>query len=316
MRIATAHAYDASLASLQKRQQQLSEAQQQLTSGKRVLRPSDDPAAAAVAERALAAASRSDAQKRALEASRFAMQITESALGEAGETLQQARELVVAAGNRTYTDAERKDLAERLSGLRGDLLAVANRSDGAGRYLFGGHSSDGPPLVEDGAGVVHFTGITGVAQGAAGSATPLSADGDTVWLKRFEIRDGDGLPYAPPYEVTVFELMDDLVDQLGTTSLTPNQLTETVGKGLKGLDAAMANLSAERSRAGETLNRLDTLGSRLAQDKLDAQEARSEAEDLDMVQAISDFQSRQTSYDAALKTYTMVQRMSLFDYLD
>ncbi|MBE0549540.1 MAG: flagellar hook-associated protein 3, partial [Rubrivivax sp.] len=78
MRIATAHAFDASLASLQKRQQQLSEAQQQLTSGKRVLRPSDDPAAAAVAERALAASSRSDTQMRALDASRFAMQLTES----------------------------------------------------------------------------------------------------------------------------------------------------------------------------------------------------------------------------------------------
>ena len=68
-------------------------------------------------------------------------------------------------------------------------------------------------------------------------------------------------------------------------------------------------------RPGETLNRLDRLGSRLAQEKLDAQQARSEAEDLDMVQAISDFQNRQSGYDAALQTYSIVQRMSLFDYL-
>ena len=34
-----------------------------------------------------------------------------------------------------------------------------------------------------------------------------------------------------------------------------------------------------------------------------------------MVQAISDFQNRQSGYDAALKTYSIVQRMSLFDYL-
>ena len=57
------------------------------------------------------------------------------------------------------------------------------------------------------------------------------------------------------------------------------------------------------------------MADRVGQDKLDAQQARSAAEDLDMVQAISDFQNRQTGYDAALKTYSIVQRMSLFDYL-
>jgi flagellar hook-associated protein 3 FlgL len=35
-----------------------------------------------------------------------------------------------------------------------------------------------------------------------------------------------------------------------------------------------------------------------------------------MVQAISDFQTRQTGYDAALRAYSMVQRMSLFNYIN
>lgn len=46
-----------------------------------------------------------------------------------------------------------------------------------------------------------------------------------------------------------------------------------------------------------------------------AETERSTAEDLDMVQAISDFQNRQTGYDAALKAYSLVQRMSLFNYI-
>ena len=49
--------------------------------------------------------------------------------------------------------------------------------------------------------------------------------------------------------------------------------------------------------------------------KLAGQTERSAAEDLDMVQAISSFQSQQTGYDAALKSYSMVQRMSLFQYI-
>ena len=46
-----------------------------------------------------------------------------------------------------------------------------------------------------------------------------------------------------------------------------------------------------------------------------AQTERSAAEDLDMVEAISEFQGKQTGYDAALKTYSMVQRLSLFQYI-
>ena len=72
MRISTANAFDSSLSTLQRRQQALTTAQEQLTSGKRVLKPSDDPAAAAQAERALAKVSRTEAQMRAIDASRNA----------------------------------------------------------------------------------------------------------------------------------------------------------------------------------------------------------------------------------------------------
>ena len=72
---------------------------------------------------------------------------------------------------------------------------------------------------------------------------------------------------------------------------------------------------AWRARTGEALNRIDGIGERLSQSALDAQRARSDAEDLDMLQAISDFQNKQTGYEAALKTYSIVQKMSLFDYL-
>ena len=67
---------------------------------------------------------------------------TEAALGDASDLLQQAREALVAAGNASYTDAERQ-LARRTScaTIRAQLLAVANRDDGAGSYLFGGQGS-------------------------------------------------------------------------------------------------------------------------------------------------------------------------------
>ena len=114
MRISSAYAFESSLANLQRRQSQLSDSQEQLTSGKRVRRASDDPASAAAAERALAAQSRAEAHLRALGASRNAMQLTETALGNAGDLVQQARESLVSAGNGTYSDSDRATLAASL----------------------------------------------------------------------------------------------------------------------------------------------------------------------------------------------------------
>ncbi len=307
MRISSAYAFESSLANLQRRQSQLSETQSQLTSGKRVQRASDDPAAAATAERALAAQSRADAGLRALAASRNAMQLTESALGDAGEMLQQARELLVAAGNGSYSDSDRNALAQRLQGLRTDLLAVANRNDGTGRYLFGGQGSDSPPLRDAPGGVV-YDGTTGQLNAAVGAATPLAVDGNAAWLQAPD-------PVNLGGTVSIFDALDTAVTELRTAGRAPADIAQTVAAGITNVDAAAGNLSSWRARAGEALNRADGIEGRLSQAKLDAERERSGAEDLDMLQAISDFQNKQSGYDAALKTYSMVQRMSLFDYL-
>ena len=307
MRITSASAFESSVSNLQRRQQALTQSQEHLTSGKRVLKASDDPAAAAQAERALAAEKRSVAQLRALDASRSAMQLSESALGNAGELVQQARDLLVGAGNGSYTDAERLTMANAIRGLRDDLLAVANRSDGAGRYLFGGQGADGAPLV-DGTGGVSYSASAGQLLAASGEASPLSIDGRAAWLQAPD-------PANPGSTLSLFDVMDRVMRELATPGRTAAQVAQTVSDGLGDFDAAADNLSSWRARSGDALNRIDRIGERLSQSKLDAQSERSNAEDLDMVQAISDFQSRQTGYDAALKTYSIVQKMSLFDYL-
>ena len=307
MRITSANAFETSLSNLQRRQQALSHSQEQLTSGKRVRRPSDDPAAAAAAERALAAVSRSEAQMRALDTSRNAMQMSESALGQAGELMQQARELLVSAGNGSHSDPERRIIAEAMRGLRADLLAVSNRGDGAGRYLFGGQGADSQPLLDSPGGVT-YNGAAGQLLAASGEVSPLSIDGRAAWLQAPD-------PANPGSMLSVFDVLDRVVGELLTPGRTSVQISQTVASGLGDIDATANNLSAWRARTGEALRRIDGIGERLGQTKLDAQRDRSDAEDIDMLQAISDFQNRQTGYDAALKAYSTVQQMSLLQYL-
>jgi flagellar hook-associated protein 3 FlgL len=181
MRITTAMSFESGIETLQKRKQELDVVQTQLTTGKRVNKASDDPAAAARAERALAAQARNEAGQRAVEASRNVMVLTESALGDAQELMHRARELVLSAGNATYSDGERQALAMQLRGVREQLLSVANRPDGRGGYLFAGQGGSQPPFVDAPAGVA-WRGTAGHLDVAAGEALPVSTDGQATWL--------------------------------------------------------------------------------------------------------------------------------------
>lgn len=306
IRITTSMAFNGGLTNLLNRQQEMADAQERLTSGKRVLRASDDPTAAARSERSLVTIARADADQRALEASRNAMTLTESALGDAGELLQQARELMVAAGNASYSPGERQALATQLEGIRTQLLGVANRRDETGGYLFFPEWSGSTPPLLDGP-PVSYAGASAAAQTerstAGREALPLNIDGMAAW--RVDPANGQSALFAG---------FDSAIAALRQNPPV-TQGVDIAATGIGSVDASLDTLQNLRARVGELLNRADMIEGRVADLKLYAQSERSAAEDLDLVQAISEFQERQTSYDAALKTYTMVQRMSLFEYL-
>ena len=308
MRITSANAFDTSLNNLQRRQSKLSDAQDMLTSGKRVNKASDDPTAAARGERALAQINRTDANLRALDASRSAMQQTEAALGDAGELLQQVREMMVSAGNASYSDAERNTVAVALRGLRTQLLSVSNRGDGAGGFLFGGQGSNSAPFI-DAPGGVQYVGTSGFLRAATDEPLPLSVDGSAAWLGA-----PNPVPGGPP--ISLFNAIDSTIAALETPGQSSAAVVAAVHIGLADLDVSLSNVSGWRARSGEALHRADSMEERMGAVRLGAQTERSAAEDIDMVKAISDFQGKQTGYEAALKTYAMVQRLSLFDYLN
>ena len=185
MRIATANSYDTTINNLIKRQTELSAQQERISTGKRVQRASDDPVAAVLSETAQNRLSRVQADLRALEASRTSLSQAESALGESGELIQQAREIMISAGNPTYGASERESLAKNLEGLREQLLSVANRRDGSGRTLFGGLGGASTPFVEvfgGGGSGVRFDGARG-QEAAGNNQLPQAMDGESVFMR-------------------------------------------------------------------------------------------------------------------------------------
>ncbi|MEA3393087.1 MAG: flagellar hook-associated protein FlgL, partial [Pseudomonadota bacterium] len=188
MRLGSANAYDNSLAKLTSHQAGLSELQEKLTAGKRVLRPSDDPTGAAQAERAMTRISRIEVEQRALNVQKNSMAMAESTLGNATETLQSIRDLVVSAGNAGYTSVNRTSIAQQISALRDQLFGYANKVDSNGVPLFGGLGSASSPFTDAATGVT-FNGVAG--QNASSTvAIPSAMDGQAVWMN---VPSGNGV---------------------------------------------------------------------------------------------------------------------------
>jgi 2-polyprenyl-3-methyl-5-hydroxy-6-metoxy-1,4-benzoquinol methylase len=135
-RVGTYNAFDSAVRNINSRYATLSSLQENLTSGKRVLRPSDDPTAAAQAERARTRIARVETDQRALALQKDSITTAESTLGEANDALQSFRELVVSAGNGSYSATERAAILQQLTSLRDEIYAQANRSDSNGIPLF------------------------------------------------------------------------------------------------------------------------------------------------------------------------------------
>ena len=94
MRVATANSYDNTVNTLSKRQSDLVDLQQRISSGKRVLKASDDPVSAVLSEATSNRLARVESDQRALERSRTSLSQAESALGEAGDLVQQVRDQI------------------------------------------------------------------------------------------------------------------------------------------------------------------------------------------------------------------------------
>jgi flagellar hook-associated protein 3 FlgL len=137
-RVGTAHSYDNTISRISQRTVALTEAQEKLAAGKRVLRATDDPVSATLAEREQNRLLRVQADMRGLERSRSALQLAESASGDAVDLMQRIKELVVQAGNTVLSAGDRQSIASELRGLRSQLLDVANTKDSEGQALFGG----------------------------------------------------------------------------------------------------------------------------------------------------------------------------------
>jgi flagellar hook-associated protein 3 FlgL len=303
-RLATANTYDNSLRNITQRQSSLSSLQENLTSGKRVVRASDDPSSAAQAERALTRMSRIVTDQRALASQSNSIAMAESTLGDVTSALQSFRELVVSAGNGTFAQKDRQVVALQLQGLRDQIFSLSNTRDTNGQALFGALGSALAPFVASPPPAYTFDGLPGQT-GSSEVGIPFALDGDSAFM--FDTSDG-------ATSASLFEALDKAITDIGSATTTA-LAGAAVSIALNDIDIGANRVSAVRGQAGELLNRAERISTSQDKRNIQLEADRSRAEDLDMVKGIADFQNQQTGYQAALQSYAQMQKLSLFNYI-
>jgi len=303
MRLSTAQRARQSIELITQRQVDISTLQKQISTGSRVLKPSDDPAAAAQAERTRSEVARMDVEKRMLDFAQLKLAQAESATGEGNDLMQRARELLLGANNDTSSPADRALYAQELNGIRDALFNLSNRSDGLGGYVFGGAGTRQPPFVE-GANGIEFLADSGSQFTGAKSNLTISVDGRDL----FGTSTGAGVE-------SMFDMIDSVVGILENEGSAAADVHNGISDAIDGIDQAIGRFSSTRAVLGEQMSAADRavesleLGEELAAQRL------SDLTGVDMAEAISALSAKNTELDAAMQTYVQISGLSLFNYI-
>lgn len=159
MRMSSLQIFQQGISAITAQQSKLSITQQQLATGKRVLTPSDDPAAAARILDISEDLRLLDQYARNGNMAQTQLSQEEVVLAEVGTLLQRVRELVVQANNASQSPESRGSIGTEISARIGELQALANTRDSNGEYIFAGFQADTQPFTRQGG--VSYNGDAG-----------------------------------------------------------------------------------------------------------------------------------------------------------
>jgi flagellar hook-associated protein 3 FlgL len=297
MRITFARQYQDASTSLELANERLSDYQQQVASGKRINRPSDDPSdtASAIGERAKIA--QIDQYAATGDSSNARLTILDTVMSDIVTKLTAAQSTATSALGTTQTTAQRDAAAQQLEGIKTALVDDFNTSF-QGNYLFSGTKSTTKPYA---------VGAGGVVGAYAGSTTEVQVD---IAQNRSVTIGFDGSSVTKGSDPTdLFTTLDNLIAAVKIGDNT------AIASGMASLNDVFTRATAAQSRVGAAMDAIDTNKQRLTTVKLASKTHLSTLEDANMADAISGMQQSDTAYKAPLAAAASAGKLSLMDYV-
>jgi flagellar hook-associated protein 3 FlgL len=263
-----------SLADLRSRQAQ---AANQVSTGRRVIAPSDDPVAAAELTRIESRLVRTQDFRNTIQSVRSDASLSERTLAQASEFMVRARELATQGANDTLSAADRASLAVEVTALKEQLLATAN-TRGTRGYLFSGSQTTTPTLS-----------ATGVFQGDSQQHQVEIAPGVTS-----TVTVSGATAFTAAGGVDAFATLDALEQAL--LSNDGRAVAATLGN----LEASRDQIVRQQGQAGMIMNRLDTADEALSVTDLELSRRQKDLGEADPIEALTELSKLSTALEQAI----------------
>lgn len=282
------------LRNLNRNLNQLEKYHDQLSSGKLVSKPSDDPMLVAKIMDLDNTIMQNKQYNTNIKDSLGWVETQDSALSSVSDTLNRVRELIVYSANGSLTDTDRQAIKDEMVMKVGELADALN-TNFDGRYIFGGQETTKKPFSIDG-GILKYNGNDKniSREISPGVEIQLITDGSTI------TGDNDKLG----------ELMGEIMIALdgGDTGALSGDL-------LVRMDEQIDMVIRSRSQVGAINNRLEASQSRNDTENLNLTKLLSEREDIDIAEKYMEYSVMQSVYQASLQVGAQILQPSLLDYL-
>jgi len=298
MRITNRMISENSLNDLQRALGDVLAVQEQLSTGKRVNRPSDDPFATHRAISSRGAVLVLEQFARNVSEMKGWVSTTDYALSSITEALREVRTLAIQAANGYLTGTDRENIALRVDEFRETIMQLS-RQQYAGRHVFSGTRTSEEPFEWTGAGTVYHGNSEQIRVNIGpGADLAVNVTGDEVFMN------------IGAAGTDVFSLLYDLAQAIRSGDHA------AVGGALLGaVDDAMDRVVEKQGVVGSAANRLERMESLISLLAEKERSLLSEAEDVDLAEAAMSMNLKQSAYQASLAACARAILPSLLDYL-
>ncbi len=318
--LSTRAGHDAAVRRLSSVSSQLADVQQQISTGKKVLKPGDAPVAFARAATLKRADAMAEAQRSAMNVASSRLSASEVALAGIGDIVLRARDLALAAANESFSLSDRAAMAAEVRELLSAARGLAETRGADGEALFAGIGTP-PAYGEDGDGLAVWAGLGLPPEVATGGRRVMSgltgpqAFGVTEPLPPIDPLAPPPDPAVPPAPRTrnLFDSLAHLAETLEETR--PAFFRAAIDEAIAALETHGDRLSGGQALLGARQARLEAEAGRLDLTQLALKADISRLEDTDLAEAVARLDRLGVVLEAAQASFARVSRLSLWDQL-
>ena len=307
MRITQVGFYNQATQQMGNQQAKVFETQAQLSSGKKILRPSDDPALATAINNLKSQMDVNQRYLTNLTRMEDTLKMQEASVSSSIEVVSRIKELSVQAANDTYSAADRKSIAIEVKELISSLADLGNMRGTDGAYLFSGYNQSKAPFSESSLGVVTYTGTADHQKVLVdeGRSMQIGIPGSELFGSVQHLNSTTGVTSS----IDMFTALGAMYQALVSND------ADAVRANLDKVSSVHEHMTIQQSNIGSRMKRVETLTHAIEDRDYTYKTLQSSMEDLDYVEAASRLKNQSLALQAGQQTFAQLSGLSLFKYI-